>query len=177
MNDVKKRVLVVDDDESVRKSIRKVLKQAGYEVMTAVDGEEATARFVPEQIDLVLLDLNLPIRSGWDVFERLTTRYPVIPVIIITGMPNQYQTALAAGVGALLEKPIEVPVLLETIEQLLKEPAEARLRRMCGYQQNTKYSRPPNHGAAELVHPAAIRSHLIPPVTRDAIPGSSVRQK
>jgi CheY-like chemotaxis protein len=94
---MKQRVLIVDDDASVRESIRKVLKGAGYEVTTAADSEEATAKFVPEHIDLVLLDLNLRSRSGWEVFERLTTQPPALPIIVITGMPNQYQTALEAS--------------------------------------------------------------------------------
>jgi hypothetical protein len=67
-----------------------------------------------------------------------------MPLIIITGMPNQYPTALAAGVGALMEKPIDAPALLRTMDELLAEPAEARLRRMCGYQQDTRHFRPPN---------------------------------
>lgn len=151
---MKKRVFLIDDDASVRESISRVLKVAGYEVMTAADGEEAAIRFVPEQTDLVLLDLNLPSRSGWDVFERLTTQHPVVPVIIITGMPEQYRTALAAGVGALMEKPIEVPVLLKTMDDLLAEPAEARLRRMCGYQQDTRYCPPPTAAGAGAARPA-----------------------
>jgi CheY-like chemotaxis protein len=154
---MKQCVLVVDDDASVRESIRKVLKAAGYEVTTAADGEEAAVKFVPDRTDLVLLDLNLRSRSGWDVFERLTTQHPTIPVIIITGMPNQYQTALAAGVGALVEKPIEVPALLKTMDELLAEPKEARLRRMCGYQPDTRYLRRPNAGAAGKLHTPAIR--------------------
>jgi len=137
----RKTIFVVDDDAAVRASMIKVLKGAGYEVMTASDGQEASARFAPERIDLVLLDLNLPFRSGWEVFEGLTTRYPTIPIIIITAMPNQYRTALAAGVGALMEKPIEVPALLQTMEALLAESPEARLRRMCGYQRDTKLFR------------------------------------
>jgi CheY-like chemotaxis protein len=158
-NPMKKRVLIVDDDAAVRESVRKVLEGAGYDVAAASDGEEAVAQFVPEQIDLVLLDLNLPLRSGWDVFERLTTRYPFVPVIIITGMPNQNRTALAAGAGALMEKPIDVPALLKTMCELLAEPKEARLRRMCGYQQDTKYLRSPNASAAERPHLHPIRSH------------------
>ena len=126
---MKKRVLVVDDDAAVRQSISKVLEEAGYDVATAADGEGAVIRFAPERIDLVLLDLNLPVRSGWDVFERLTTRYPLVPIIIITGMPDQYQTALAAGVSALMEKPIDAPTLLRTMGELLVEPKEERLRR------------------------------------------------
>ena len=54
-------------------------------------------QFLPEQTDLLLLDLNLPCQSGWDVFERLTTRYPLVPVIIITGMPNQYSDRRGCG--------------------------------------------------------------------------------
>lgn len=154
---MKKSVLVVDDDAAVRQSVRKVLEGAGYEVAAACDGEEAVVRFAPEQIDLVLLDLNLPLRSGWDVFERLTTRYPFVPVIIITGMPNQYRTALAAGVGALMEKPINVPALLKTMGELLTEPKEARLRRMCGYQQDTKHLRPPNASATGQMRLPPIR--------------------
>ena len=145
---MKKCVLVVDDDVAVRQSVSKVLKGAGYEVAAASDGDQAVVQFVPEQIDLVLLDLNLPVRSGWDVFERLTTRYPFVPIIIITGMPNQYRTALAAGASALMEKPIEVPALLKTMDELFAEPMEARLRRLCGYQPDTKHLRPLNTSAA-----------------------------
>jgi DNA-binding NtrC family response regulator len=156
---MKQRVLIVDDDASVRESIRKVLKGAGYEVTTAADAEEATVKFVPEETDLVLLDLNLRSRSGWDVFEQLTTHHPMIPIIIITGLPNQYQTALAAGVGALIEKPIEVASLLETVDELLAEPKEARLRRMCGYQLDTRHLRRPNADAGKKLPPPAIRAH------------------
>ena len=145
---MKKSVLVIDDDASIRRSIRKVLEDVGYEVVAASDGDEAVRQFTPEQIDLVLLDLNLPLRSGWDVFERLTTRYPFVPVIIITGMPNQYQTALAVGADALMEKPIDVPALLKMMDELLAEPKEARVRRMCGYQRDTKHFRSANADAA-----------------------------
>jgi DNA-binding NtrC family response regulator len=146
---MKQRVLIIDDDASVRESLGKVLNGAGYEVTTAADGEEAVARFVPGQIDLVLLDLNLPFRSGWDVFERLTTQHPTMPLIIITGMPNQYPTALAAGAGALMEKPIDAPALLKTMDELLAEPAGARLRRMCGHQQDTRHLHPAPRGSGQ----------------------------
>ena len=155
----KKCVLIVDDDAAVRQSVSKVLKGAGYAVAAASDGEEAVVQFVPGQIDLVLLDLNLPLRSGWDVFERVTTRYPFVPVIIITGMSNQYGTALAAGASALMEKPIDAPALLKTMDELLAEPTEARLRRMCGYQQDTRYLRPPNTDAAAQWRPRPLWSH------------------
>ncbi len=142
------RVLLVDDDASVRESIGKVLAESGYAVTTVAKGAEADVPFVNEKIDLVLLDLNLGDGNGWDVFERLTTRYPLVPVIIITGMANQFGTALRAGVGALMEKPVDAPALLQTMRDLLSEPEEARLRRMCGYLDDTRYfqGRRPNQG-------------------------------
>ena len=138
---MKKRVLVVDDDESVRESLKKVLEGADYEVVLAGDGLEAAIRFESGRIDLVLLDLNLPDQSGWDVFERLTTQYPFVPVIIITGLPNQQRTARAAWVGALFEKPFEVTALLRRMEELLSEPGEVRLERLCGYLKDTQHMR------------------------------------
>jgi DNA-binding response OmpR family regulator len=138
---MKKRILVVDDDESVRESLKKVLEGAGYEAVLAGGGLEAAIRFEPGRIDLLMLDLNLPNQSGWDVFERLTTQYPFVPVIIITGLPKQQGTARAAGVGALFEKPVEVTVLLERMEELLAEPAEVRLERLCGHREDTQYVR------------------------------------
>jgi DNA-binding response OmpR family regulator len=149
---MKKKVLVVDDDDSLRASLKKVLQQAGYDVVLAGGGLEAAIRFEPGEIDLLLLDLNLPNLSGWDVFEHLTTRYPFVPVIIITGMPNQYRTALAAGVGALFEKPVEVPALLKRMEELLAEPNEARLRRLCGFLDDTRYE-PPAKAATTVSRP------------------------
>jgi DNA-binding response OmpR family regulator len=138
---MKKRILVVDDDESVRMSLKKVLEEAGYEVVLAGGGLEAAVRFEPGQFDLLVLDLVLPNQSGWDVFERLTTRRPVVPVIIITGLPNQQSTAKMAGAGALFEKPIEPIGLLERIAELLAEPPERRLERLCGRVEDTKYVR------------------------------------
>ena len=174
---MKYRVLIVDDDLAVRESIGKVLQASGYEVRTAGDGEEAAARFGSEGIDVVLLDLNLPSQSGWDVFERLTTRHPAVPIIIITGMPDQYSMARAAGVGALMEKPIEAPALLQTMNELLAEPAQARLRRMCGYLQDTKYLSAPEVDRARGWRPPPMKlrrhspAHAAPPLRRGVTEG------
>lgn len=132
----------MDDDAAVRQSLRKVLENAGYEVVLAAGMLEATGRFDPDRTDLLLLDLNLPGPSGWDVFECLTTRNPLVPVVIITGMPDQYATALAAGAGALFEKPVDVPVLLKAMQKLLAEPGDLRLKRLCGRLDDTRYGPP-----------------------------------
>ena len=82
--------------------------------------------------DLVLLDLKLPEENGWDIFGRLTRKWPLLPVVVITARPNQLFTALVAGVAALLEKPLAIPKMLQTISRLLCESVETRLARMAG---------------------------------------------
>ena len=74
----------------------------------------------------------MPVKGGWDTFERLTAANPALPIIVITARPNQLFTAAGAGVGALLEKPLDFPRLLKTIQELLAEPIETRLARMVG---------------------------------------------
>ena len=133
------KVLIADDDQSVRNSMRKVLEDAGYQVALAADGQEALERFEHEDVDLLLLDIGLPARNGWDAFERITAENPTLPIIIITGLSGQYKTAAAAGVAVLMEKPLDAPQLLRTMRKLLAEPKELRLRRLCGYKRHTRF--------------------------------------
>jgi CheY-like chemotaxis protein len=72
----------------------------------------------------------MPVKSGWETFERLTTIHPLLPIIVITALPDQYPLAVAAGVGALMEKPLDWPLLVQAIEDLLSEPIEKRLSRL-----------------------------------------------
>jgi DNA-binding response OmpR family regulator len=139
---MKKNVLIVDDDAPIRESLRKVLQAEGYEVMLAADGQEGLEQFDSQHIDLLLLDLNLPAKSGWDLFERFSSTNPLLPIIIITGRHNQYNLAAAAGVGALMEKPLDVPLMLQTIAALLVEPPEARLKRLVGLNSDVRYAPP-----------------------------------
>lgn len=147
---MKQRLLIVDDDAAVRESLRKELVAAGYEVELAANGRAGRLRIEQGAIDLVLLDLHLPDQSGWEVYEHATTGHPFIPVVILTGLSNQLLTAVAAGVGALLEKPVSMPQLLAAIEALLREPPRQRLERLCGYRQDSRYvpSAGRSHGPA-----------------------------
>ena len=127
-----KRILVVDDDPSVRQMLARVLVGEGYTVQVAANGVEAVEMAAASRFDLVLLDLNMPVKNGWDTFERLTSQNPLLSVIVITAMPNQLFTALGSGVGALLEKPLDFPKLVQTVSNLIAEPAALRLARMAG---------------------------------------------
>jgi DNA-binding response OmpR family regulator len=127
-----KRILLVDDDPTVRDSLNDVLLAEGYVVIPAENGQQALDLANQSAVDLVLLDLNMPVKNGWDTFERLTSEHPLIPIIIITARPNQLFTALSAGAGALLEKPMDIPTLLRAMAELLAETAEQRLARLVG---------------------------------------------
>jgi DNA-binding response OmpR family regulator len=125
-------ILLVDDDAGVRGSLQDVLVEEGYLVIPANDGQHALEIIASTSVDLVLLDLNMPRKNGWDTFERLSAEHPLVPVILITARSNQLFTAVGAGVGALLEKPLDIPHLLTTIRRLLTESSEVRLRRLVG---------------------------------------------
>ena len=120
----KKTILLVDDDPSVREMVGRVLIGEGYLVLSAANGPEALRIAATSDIDLVLLDLNMPGQSGWDTFERLTSGNPLLAVMIITARSQQLFTAVNAGVGALLEKPLNFPKLLKTMRDLLAEPPD-----------------------------------------------------
>jgi DNA-binding response OmpR family regulator len=134
-----KRILLADDDPGVRESLAAVLRSEGYLVLPARDGQETLRLASANKIDLVLLDLNMPVKNGWDTFERLTAANPLLPIVIVTARPNQLFTAMGAGVGALVEKPPDIPRLLQTIETLLAEPAETRLARIAGHSSTFHY--------------------------------------
>ncbi len=141
--------MVLDDDEAIRQSLRKLLQTEGYEVVQASEGTEALNKLEHHTIDLLLLDLNLPNKSGWDVFEQITSTNPLLPIIIITGREKQSGLAVAAGVGALMQKPLDVPLLLKTISELLLETPEKRLKRLVGIEQSTRCC-PPASAAASV---------------------------
>jgi DNA-binding response OmpR family regulator len=140
-----KRVLLVDDDPTVRDSLKDMLLAEGYRVVWAENGLQAIDLANQSAVDLVLLDLNMPVKNGWDTFEQLTREHPTLPIIIVTARPNQLFTALGAGAGALLEKPMDIPTLLQTMESLLAETAAQRLARLAG--KNAEFHYKPGTGS------------------------------
>jgi two-component system, response regulator, stage 0 sporulation protein F len=126
----RKRVLVADDDEMVRLALIDVLESEGYEVDQARNGRETVDRVVDDAPDLVLLDLNMPCLDGWAAFAQLDHLSPLLPVVVITARPNQYGEAVRLGVDAFMEKPLNIPVLLEAIQKLLDESPGRRVERV-----------------------------------------------
>jgi len=127
---VLKHVLIADDDAAVRGSLAAVLESEGYVVDEAGNGIEAVIRAIRHTPDLVLLDLNMPHADGWTAFSQLDRVTPLLPVIVITARPNQYQEAVRVGVDAFMEKPLNIPILVNAIKRLTSEDETRHVRRI-----------------------------------------------
>ena len=90
MSDGKRRILLVDDESHILKTLGKHLELAGFDLTVAVDGKDALAKMDTEQIHLVILDLMLPKRSGLEVCSTLRqhARYEHIPIILYSAIPT-----------------------------------------------------------------------------------------
>jgi signal transduction histidine kinase len=115
------RVLVADDEPSVRATVRRLLERRGATVVVAVDGLEAEARLRDERFDLVVLDVVMPGHSGYDVLAVARATQPALPVILMSGY-----TGRARGEGgedepdAFLEKPFTAKALDAAIDGVLR---------------------------------------------------------
>ncbi len=118
------KILVVEDNQDNREMVVKVLKHHGYQVVEAVDGEEAIEKAKTERPDLILLDIYLPKMDGYEAARRLKGDRNLrhIPVIALTAhaMKGNMEEALAAGCDGYISKPINVRELPEQLEHFLK---------------------------------------------------------
>ena len=120
----KKTILIADDEINTREALAAVLEEK-YSVRLAENGRAAVREFIEAKPDLILLDLNMPDIDGWMAFEVIARMAPDMPVIVITARPGQARRAAQAGIDMLLEKPLNIPVLLETIQSVLASPSLA----------------------------------------------------
>ncbi|MFA6442920.1 MAG: response regulator [Sterolibacterium sp.] len=126
---VTRKILVVDDDPVVSKSIGRVLSNKGYAVISAQNGEEALSKLDGEKYDLVFTDIKMPGMSGLEVAERVKASQPWLPVVIVTGYGTDANEAraAAAGVSGFLRKPLSPEMIEGSTEQALKEAEALRM--------------------------------------------------
>jgi len=146
----KRKILLVDDNPSTRRVLFRLLAGENFLVLTAPTGTDALELVQITKFDLVLLDLKTRVEDGWETFGRLSAQNPLLPVILITDRPNQFFHAMASGIGALLEKPLNFTRLFHTIHSLLEEPAKGRLARFTRRPAGFHYI-PPKEGAQNKV--------------------------
>ena len=116
------RILVVDDEESVRYSFKRFLKDPHYKVDTAKNGSEALAKITKDRYDLVILDIRLPDQSGLDVLREIKAIDPKAIVLIITAFGTTEVAIEATKLGAYdyILKPFDIPTIKNLIEEGLK---------------------------------------------------------
>ena len=117
-----KRVLLVEDDRSVRRYLEVTLQRSGYEVITAGDGLEAMKLALSSAVDVVVTDAVMPNMSGQELarFFRSNAKLAKLPIVLLTGQENR-ETAAASKelIDAFLYKPVKVEVLKSCLAKLL----------------------------------------------------------
>ncbi|OLC30660.1 MAG: hypothetical protein AUH31_04260 [Armatimonadetes bacterium 13_1_40CM_64_14] len=115
------RILVVDDEESIRDLCARVLTRAGYAVKTAASGEDAVSTLAETAFDLLISDIRMPGMSGLEVLERAKTAYPQIRVVLITGFgtPQILTRGQPPGADRILTKPFSPAELLAAVQENL----------------------------------------------------------
>ncbi len=116
-----KTVLVVDDESGIVEVLELILTDAGYRVLSALNGQEALTRM--EQIipDAVIMDFMMPIMDGAELLHRMTSHdgYKTIPVILTSAMPEESIRARCSGYKVFLRKPFKSDKLLEALQEIL----------------------------------------------------------
>ena len=117
------KILLVEDNEVNRDMLSRRLAKRGFEIEVAVDGSEGVEKARNGSPDLILMDMGLPVKNGWDAVRELkadeATR--AIPVVALTAhaMSGDREKALEAGCDEFETKPVRLPQLIEKIEKLL----------------------------------------------------------
>ncbi|MEJ5347564.1 MAG: sigma-54 dependent transcriptional regulator [Desulfosoma sp.] len=116
------KVLVVDDEPNIVRSLKGVLEDEGYEVVSAASGESALEELRKEFPDVVLLDIWLPGMDGLEVLQRIKETYPALPVIIISGHGTIETAVRATRMGAFdfVEKPLSLERVLVSLQNALQ---------------------------------------------------------
>jgi len=111
-------VFLVDDDEAVRKALRRVLAASGFQVKVFANGVDFLDAVAAQRPDCLVIDLHMPGLTGLDVLRQLMHLEPRVPAIVITAHdePDTRDQCLLAGAQAYLCKPLDAKVLMDTIE-------------------------------------------------------------
>ena len=123
----KMKILLVDDEPSIVKMVGKRLEVEGFEVLVAMDGQDALRKAQTEMPGLIILDLMLPKLNGYEVCTMLKqdTRYQKIPIVMFTAKAQEKdeQLGLSCGADAYVRKPFRAQELLDQIRALRAAPA------------------------------------------------------
>jgi DNA-binding NtrC family response regulator len=122
------RILIVDDDENIRKTMKAILEDEGYKVDLAASGKEAVQKTNNAAYNLALLDIRLPDMEGVELLKLMKDNVPRTRKIMVTGYPSMQNAigALNKNADAYLVKPVDVEKLLDTVKEQLQLQEEER---------------------------------------------------
>ena len=124
--DEKRSILIVDDDENIRRTLTLILGKKGYETETVASGREAIEKTEERFYNLALLDIRLPDMEGTELLTRMHRDTPRTMKIMVTGYPSLDNAveALNLGADAYITKPVDPEKLLKTVKEKLREQEE-----------------------------------------------------
>ena len=124
------RILLADDSPHAQRMGERILREEGYEVVTVTDGQTALMRLADVDPDVVFADASLPRKSGYDICREIKTRprHSHVRVILTAGLLESFDEAQASAVkcDAVLKKPFEASVMLDTVKPLVEAAAKER---------------------------------------------------
>ena len=114
------KIIIVEDDKEIREELKILLENSGHQVKLVTDFENVAQKIIDEQAHLVLLDINLPNKSGYEICSKIRTKSN-IPIIFVTSRNNSMDELKGIMLGGddYIEKPYNVPILLARIQNLL----------------------------------------------------------
>ena len=115
----KTRVLIVDDDVNFCDTLAKVLTKRGYETISSNSGSAALVNVKENQVDIVLMDIKMPVMNGVETYKRLKKIKPAAKVILMTAfsMEDMIKDAMKEGVYAVVHKPLDIEAIIKMIEK------------------------------------------------------------
>jgi CheY-like chemotaxis protein len=119
------KILLVEDNEMNRDMLSRRLERRGYQVVCALDGQQAVGMAASEAPALILMDMSLPVLDGWEATRQIKAAHRTLPIIALTAhaMQGDEEKARQAGCDDYDTKPVELTRLLEKMEKLLQPPA------------------------------------------------------
>lgn len=114
------RVLVVEDDSDILSSLVEVIREEGFEVSSAANGYQALAQLEQNPVDLIFLDLMMPLMDGWKFLEAMHARFPGnnVPVVLLSAVHNLPDEAARLGVARYLRKPFDLDDVARLAHQI-----------------------------------------------------------
>ena len=124
-------ILVAEDDPAIREGLAAALESDGHSVRAAADGDEALSLVAEARPDLLLLDVMMPKKNGWDVCAELRRRDPALPIVFLTAKGAESDKVLGLGLGAddYVVKPFGVRELLARVRSALRRAAASEAAR------------------------------------------------